>query len=139
MKEPAPILLIEDDLVDQMRVRRALRDLNLATPLVVARDGVEAWAYLKDPQEARPFLIILDIQMPRMNGLEFLQRLAQDDRLGTIPVVVLTSSAEPQDIRACFRLKASGYMIKSIDYKEFVQIIKTVHAYWSLSKRPEPE
>ena len=137
MSKPAPILLIEDDQVDQMRVRRALRDLNLDIPLVAVRDGVEALAYLKDPEEVKPFLIILDIQMPRMNGLEFLQHLYRDDFLEMIPVVVLTSSTDLQDIKESFRLKAAGYMVKPLEYPEFVQLLRTIYEYWSRSALPD--
>ncbi len=131
-----PILLVEDDQVDVMTVRRALRETEVANPVVNLENGEEALKYLRDPQSARPCLILLDINMPIMNGIEFLRVVKQDARLKRIPVVVLTTSGEQQDIGNSFDLGVAGYMSKPVDYRKFVEVMRTINAYWSVSEVP---
>lgn len=134
MKQTKPILLVEDDRVDVMAVKRSVKELKIANPLVTASNGEEALAYLGDEQNPLPAIILLDINMPKMNGIEFLRIAKQDDRLKRLPVIVLTTSKEDQDRFDTFNLGASGYMLKPVDYAQFVEIIRTIHTYWSLSE-----
>jgi len=129
-------LLVEDDSVDIMTVKRAIRDLEIPGELVPASDGEEALAYLREDGNMKPRLILLDLNMPKMNGTEFLKIVKADDVLRKIPVIVLTTSNSEQDIARSFELGAAGYMVKSVDYKKFMEIIKTIDSYWSLSKLP---
>ncbi|MHC4170953.1 MAG: response regulator [Planctomycetota bacterium] len=136
MRHSKPILLVEDDSVDVMTVKRALKDLEVAGELIPTGDGEEALAYLKDEGNAKPCVILLDLNMPKMNGTEFLKIVKTDESLKKIPVIVLTTSNSEQDIAKSFELGAAGYMVKSVDYKKFVEIIKTIDLYWTLSKLP---
>jgi len=136
MKISKPILLVEDDSVDVMIVKRALKDLEVAGELVPKGDGEEALAYLKEDGNAKPCLILLDLNMPKMNGTEFLKAVKDDETLKKIPVVVLTTSNSERDIAKSFELGAAGYMVKSVDYTKFKEIIRTIDSYWTLSKLP---
>jgi CheY-like chemotaxis protein len=130
------ILLVEDDEVDAMTVKRALKDLNVTNPLVIRENGEEALAYLRDPNNEKPCLILLDLNMPVMSGIEFLQEDKQDDALKAIPVVVLTTSQEQQDKVASFNLGVAGYMAKPVIYQQFVEVMRTINAYWTISENP---
>lgn len=134
MKASAPLLLIEDDLVDVMTVKRALRELAVTNPLRVVHNGEQALANLRTAGQTMPGLILLDLNMPRMNGIEFLHQLKEDPTLRRIPVVVLTTSKEEQDRVESFRLGVAGYMVKPVDYRQFVEVMRTVQAYWNLSE-----
>ncbi|MHB1091884.1 response regulator [Thiobacillus sp.] len=131
------ILLVEDDEVDAMTVRRALKELHVGNPLVRAENGEEALAYLRKPGEAMPCLILLDLNMPVMGGIEFLQLVKYDAALRRIPVVVLTTSDEQQDKVASFDLGVAGYIRKPVDYKQFVEAVRAIDAYWTLSELPQ--
>jgi len=134
-----PVLLVEDDDVDAMTVRRALKDLNVTNPLARTTNGEEALAYLKNNENKKPCIILLDLNMPRMNGIEFLQVIKLDDKLRKIPIVVLTTSREERDKIDSFKLGVAGYMLKGIDYKGFVEIVRTISLYWTLSELPDDE
>jgi CheY-like chemotaxis protein len=136
MRSSRPILLIEDDRVDVMTLERAMKDLNVTNPVVNVRNGEEALQYLRNEANQKLCLILLDLNMPKVNGIEFLQLAKADQMLKNIPVVMLTTSTEQQDITESFRLGAAGYMVKSIDYKRFVEIIKAIDLYWTLSELP---
>ncbi len=136
MQNSKPILLVEDDSVDVMTIRRAMRDLEITSELVPTGDGEEALAYLKNEDNAKPCVILLDLNMPKMNGTEFLRTVKADNTLKKIPVVVLTTSNSERDIVRSFELGAAGYMVKSVDYKKFMEIIRTIDLYWTLSKLP---
>lgn len=136
MRNSRPILLIEDDRVDVMTLERAMKDLNVTNPVVNVRNGEEALRYLRNEANQKPCLILLDLNMPKVNGIEFLQLTKADEMLKNIPIVMLTTSTEQQDITESFRLGAAGYMVKSIDYKRFVEIIKAIDLYWTLSELP---
>ncbi len=136
MNNKIPILLAEDDKVDAMTVKRALRDLKVTNPLIIVENGEKALEYLRDPNKAKPGIILLDLNMPKMNGIEFLEIAKKDDKIKRIPVVVLTTSKEDQDKIESFNLGVAGYMIKPVDYLQFVEIIKTIHLYWTLSELP---
>jgi CheY-like chemotaxis protein len=135
MKTKRTILLVEDDHVDAMTVERALKDVRVTNPLHIASDGEEALEYLKTNET--PCLILLDLNMPRMNGIEFLQAVKADSVARRIPVVVLTTSEAEQDKIKSFDLCVAGYMIKPVDYKRFVDIVRTIDMYWTLSELPD--
>ncbi len=137
MKNTKPILLVEDDRVDAMTVRRALRDIKVMNRLDIVGDGEEALAFLRDPENEEPCIILLDLNMPRMNGIEFLTVAKQDKTLKRIPVVVLTSSSEEQDKVDSFDLGVAGYMIKPVDFHQFVEVMRTIDLYWTLSELPQ--
>jgi CheY-like chemotaxis protein len=130
------ILLIDDDQVDAMTVRRALKELHVTNRLEHVENGEEALAFLGDPVKDRPCLILLDLNMPVMNGIEFLQAVKAVPDLKCIPVVVLTTSDEQKDKLESFSLGVAGYMRKPVDYPQFVEIIRTIDAYWTISESP---
>ncbi len=134
MRDNKPILLAEDDMVDSMTVKRAFKEIHITNPLVIVENGEKALAHLRDKNNAKPAIILLDLNMPKMNGIEFLKISKKDDDLKRIPVVVLTTSKEEQDKTESFNLGVSGYMIKPIDYVQFLEVIKTIHLYWTLSE-----
>ncbi len=136
MQDSKPILLVEDDNVDVMTVRRALKDLKVESQLVSACDGEEAVEYLRTSGNPKPRIILLDLNMPKMNGTEFLRIVKADQSLKKIPVIVLTTSSSEQDIVRSFELGAAGYMVKSVDYKKFIEIIRAINLYWNLSELP---
>lgn len=136
MRPNTPILLVEDDEVDQITVQRALRDIHVTNRLLIAGNGEEALQMLRDPAHERPGIILLDLNMPRMNGVEFLRVIKCDAELKRIPVVVLTSSREEQDRIESFNLSVAGYMIKPVDYRQFVEVVRTIDLYWTLSELP---
>jgi CheY-like chemotaxis protein len=129
MPPVAPILLVEDDTVDAMTVRRALKEAGSSRTLVHRLDGEEALEYLHTTNGDTPGLILLDLNMPRMNGLEFLECKQAEERLRDIPVVVLTTSTNAKDIERSYELGAKAYIVKSIDYKQFVDSIKGLDIY----------
>ena len=130
------ILLVEDDQVDVMTVKRALKEIHVTNPVVNPENGEEALKYLRDPDSAKPCIILLDLNMPIMNGIEFLQVIKNDILLKRIPVVVLTTSEEEQDKINSFNLGVAGYMAKPVDYRQFVEVMRTIDAYWTISEVP---
>jgi CheY-like chemotaxis protein len=139
MRDLKPILLVEDDSVDAMMVKRVLKDLNVANPLVHTSNGEEAIEYLTGKSNGRPCIVLLDLNMPKMNGIEFLKVAKADDVLKSIPVVVLTTSREERDIVESFKLSAAGYVVKPVDYIKFVEAMRTIDIYWTLSGLPNGE
>ncbi|MBI3345347.1 MAG: response regulator [Gammaproteobacteria bacterium] len=131
-----PILLVEDDQVDVMTVRRALKELHVTNPLVERENGEEALAYLRDTRNAQPCIILLDLNMPIMNGIEFLQVVKNDSELKRLPVVMLTTSEEQQDKVNSFNLGVAGYMAKPVDYRQFVEVMRSINTYWTISEMP---
>jgi CheY-like chemotaxis protein len=134
------ILLVEDDEVDVMNVRRAFRKGNIKNPLYVATNGLEALEILRGesnhvpeiPPERR--LILLDLNMPKMGGIEFLQVLRADPRLKATSVVVLTTSNDNQDRLKAYNLNVSGYLLKPVTFAPFVELMATLNKYWALSE-----
>jgi CheY-like chemotaxis protein len=139
MRNSRPVLLVEDDNVDAMTVKRAIKELNVTNSLIHTLNGEEALEYLRGVGNKKPCIILLDLNMPRMNGIEFLKVTKADEKLKRIPIIVLTTSREEQDKIESFKLGVAGYMLKSIDYKEFVEIIKAISLYWTLSELPDGE
>jgi CheY-like chemotaxis protein len=131
-----PILLVEDDRVDIMTVMRALKEIRVTNPLVNKENGEDALSYLRDSGNVKPCIILLDLNMPVMNGIEFLQVIKRDDALKRIPVVVLTTSEEQQDKVNSFDLGVAGYMAKPVDYRQFVEVMRSIDAYWTISEMP---
>jgi CheY-like chemotaxis protein len=135
------ILLVEDDEVDVMNVKRAFKKNNIANPLYVASNGLEGLAMLRGegentmiPPQRR--LILLDINMPKMNGIEFLRELRTDDTLKVIPVIVLTTSNEDKDKVEAYNLNVAGYILKPVTFSSFVEAMATLNKYWMLSEIP---
>ena len=131
------ILLVEDDDVDVMNVRRAFGKHHITNPLFVARDGVEALEKLRDselPKGRR--LVLLDLNMPRMNGIEFLRELRNDPQLAATPVVVLTTSNDDQDKVKAYHLNVAGYLLKPVTFINFCDVMVTLNKYWSLVEMP---
>ena len=139
MQKPKPILLVEDDSVDAMTVKRAMRDLQVNHSVIHSVNGEEAMKYLTSPDTEKPFVILLDLNMPKMNGIEFLKVMKENPELKTIPVIVLTTSKEQQDVLDSFEFGASGYMVKPVDYSKFVEILRRIFTYWDSSELPENE
>jgi CheY-like chemotaxis protein len=137
MKTKNLILLVEDDEIDARTVVRALKDIKVTNPLETVVNGEEALKFLKDRRHDRPGIILLDLNMPRMNGIEFLKVIKQDNEFKTIPVVVLTTSREEQDKIESFKLGVAGYMLKPVDYLQFVEVMRAINMYWTLSELPE--
>ena len=135
MKKIKPILLVEDDAVDAMTVRRAFKDLNLTNPLTHVTNGEEALCYLRDA-EPLPCVILLDLNMPRMNGVEFIKAAKADAALKSIPIVVLTTSCDHSDIAQSYNLNVAGYIVKPVDYQGFVEVIRTLGLYWTINEYP---
>jgi CheY-like chemotaxis protein len=136
MRNLKPVLLVEDDSVDVMTVKRALKDLDVKNPLVRAPNGEEALKYLQNNANAEPCVILLDLNMPRMNGIEFLKIAKSDTGLKGIPIVILTTSRADQDKLACFDSSVAGYIVKPVDYKGFLDAMKILNLYWTLSELP---
>ena len=130
------ILLIEDDKIDVITIKRAFKELKITNPLNVCENGLEGLEYLQNSVNDRPRIILLDLNMPKMNGIEFLQERQKDKFIKLIPVVVLTTSKAEQDKVESFNLGVAGYMIKPVDYLQFVDVIKTINLYWTLSELP---
>ena len=136
------LLLVEDDDVDIMNVKRALKKNNLELPLYLASNGVEALDMLHQRLVGATggfdkLLIMLDLNMPRMGGLEFLKILRSNPAFHKIPVIVLTTSNHQHDLEAAYALNISGYIVKPVEFRSFVEIIDVVSRYWSLCEIPD--
>ncbi len=136
MRDCKPILLLEDDNVDSMTVKRALKDLKVTNPLVRVANGEEALVYLRNENNAKPCVILLDINMPKMNGIEFLKIIKADEKFKKIPAIVLTTSKDDQDRVTTFQLSIAGFIVKPVDYMKFVDAMRIVNLYWTLSELP---
>lgn len=139
MRNLKPILLIEDDDLHAMTVKRALKELKVKNGLVRKANGQEALEYLKNKKEKKPCVILLDLNMPKMTGIEFLKVAKADEVLKKIPVVILTTSNDQEDIVESYSLSAAGYIVKPMNYKKFVEAIRALDLYWTLSELPEGE
>jgi two-component system response regulator len=138
------ILLVEDNDDDVRLTRRALQRNNILNELIVASDGVAALNYLRaatDPEHGRsrlPALILLDLKLPRMDGLEVLQVLRADPKLRRQPVVILTSSSEERDILGSYELGANSYIRKPVDFEQFSAAVRALGIYWLVINEPPP-
>ena len=143
--EQRVILLVEDNADDEELTKRAFRHNKISNPIVVARDGVEALDYLlpngtaaADRPPVAPQIVLLDLKLPRIDGLEVLRRLRSDARTSLVPVVILTSSAEDEDVIESYRLGANAYVRKPVDYERFLEAAKQLGMFWLLVNRPPP-
>jgi CheY-like chemotaxis protein len=126
------ILLVEDDEVDVMNVKRAFSKNNIKNPLFVAGNGVEALEMLDDKIIPLPKIIVLDINMPKMNGIEFLKILRESERLKNISVFVMTTSNEDSDKIKAYNLNVAGYILKPLSFEKFVVSVSTLNNFWQL-------
>jgi len=138
------ILLVEDDPKDTELTMTALEDYNLSNEVVVASDGEEALDYLYHRGKFQrrsgdnPAVMLLDLKLPKVDGLEVLQRVKADENLKMIPVVVLTSSREERDMVASYKLGVNAYVVKPVDFHEFVNAIKELGVFWAVINEPPP-
>ena len=131
------ILLVDDDEVDVMNVQRAFKKANITNPLYVAGNGIEALEMLRGPilpRERR--LVLLDINMPKMSGIEFLREVRKDPLLKALCVVVLTTSNEDRDRIEAYQLNVAGYLLKPVTFIHFVDVMSTLNKYWALMELP---
>jgi CheY-like chemotaxis protein len=139
-KQQFSLLIVDDDDVDVMNVKRALKKNNLDVPTDRAANGLEALEFLNQRFRVRgnieKLVILLDLNMPRMNGIEFLRAIRKDDRFRMLSVIVLTTSDQPQDLEAAYNLNVAGYIVKPVEFQSFVEAIKIVSSYWSLCAMP---
>lgn len=140
------ILLVEDNPDDEELTMRALRKNNIMNGVVVARDGAEALEYLfctgkyvDRDRYAVPSVILLDLRLPKVDGLEVLRRLRADERTNILPVVILTSSKEERDLIEGYTLGANSYIRKPVDFDKFVEAVKQLGLYWLILNEPPPE
>jgi CheY-like chemotaxis protein len=145
MSPLARILIVEDDPNDVELTLTALGEYNLANKVVVTRDGQEALDYLYCRGEFHsrptdnPAVVLLDLKLPRVDGLEVLQQIKADERLRTIPVVVLTSSHEEKDKVRSYKLGVNAYVVKPVDFHEFVNAVKELGIFWAVINEPPPD
>lgn len=137
------LLLVEDNSQDVEMTLRALRKRNIVNHIHVVRDGAAALdfvfatgAYAGRNAEQKPKVILLDLKLPKVDGLEVLQRLKSDDRTKVIPVAVLTSSREDRDLEACYRLGVNSYIVKPVEFESFVKAVSELGLYWLLLNQP---
>lgn len=132
------ILLVEDNPNDVELTLEALAEQHLANRVVVLNDGAQAMDYLhyegiyKNREKETPAVILLDIKMPRMDGIEVLQKIKKDPELMTIPVVMLTSSREEPDLKKCYELGVNAYVVKPVNFKDFYEAVKQVGIFWAV-------
>jgi CheY-like chemotaxis protein len=138
------ILIVEDDPNDVELTLMALTDYNLANEVVVARDGEEALDYLycrgsfSGRSNGNPAVTLLDLKLPKIGGLEVLRQIKSDERLKSIPVVVLTSSHEEKDVMRSYSLGVNAYVVKPVDFHEFVNAVKELGVFWAVVNVPPP-
>jgi CheY-like chemotaxis protein len=138
------ILLVEDDPRDVELILESLGDYNLANEVVVARDGEEALDYLyhrenfKARPNGNPAVVLLDLKLPKVNGMEVLRQIRSDNKLKMMPVVILTSSREEKDWVESYKLGVNAYVVKPVDFHEFVKAVKDVGAFWAVVNEPPP-
>jgi len=138
------ILMVEDDPKDVELTLTALEDYNLSNEIVVTRDGEEALDYLycrgsfRMRTSENPAVLLLDLKLPKIDGLEVLRTIKSDEKLKIIPVVVLTSSREERDMVASYKLGVNAYVVKPVDFHEFVNAIKELGVFWAIINEPPP-
>ena len=136
---PSTILLVEDNPVDLDLTLRAFARKHLAHPVAVARDGEEALAFVArwDAGEPAPAVVLLNIKLPRLSGLEVLRQLKAHGRFRYIPVVMLTSSAEDIDVKSAYDLGANSYIVKPVNFAKFIDVAEQIEFYWCVLNRPQ--
>lgn len=133
-----PILLIEDNPIDMDLTLRAFAKRKIANPVQVARDGEEGLSWIErwEKGEPVPAVILLDLKLPKLDGLEVLRRLKEHPVFKSIPVVVLTSSAEDRDIKTAYQLGANSYIVKPVDFEKFMEVAGQIELYWGILNKP---
>jgi CheY-like chemotaxis protein len=131
-----PILLVEDDTVDAMAVKKAFEHLRIKNKLAIVTNGEEALEYLRNENNPKPQIILLDLNMPKMGGVEFMKIAKADDQLKRIPVVILTTSKAEQDRVITFHLGAAGYIMKPMEHEDFIEMMDKIHQYWEMTLFP---
>jgi len=133
-----PILLVEDNPVDVDLTRRAFVRQKVSNPIEVARDGEEALEWIRrwEAGADRPVVILLDLKLPRVSGLEVLRQLKTHPLFSTIPVVILTTSSEDSDVKTAYELGANSYIVKPVDFDKFQQVVQQVELYWNVINEP---
>lgn len=133
-----PILLIEDNPVDLDLTLRAFSAQKLSNPIEVARDGEEALAYVErwNNGETMPLVILLDLKLPKVSGLEVLEKIKSHHVFKTIPVIILTTSTESNDIKTAYELGVNSYIVKPVDFTKFIEVAKQIELYWCLLNKP---
>jgi CheY-like chemotaxis protein len=138
------ILIVEDDPRDVELTLTALEEYKLTNEVVVARDGEEALDYLyrrgrfSDRDQGNPAVMLLDLKLPKIDGLEVLQKIKTDEKLRLIPVVVLTSSHEERDVINSYKLGVNAYVVKPVDFHEFINAVKELGIFWAIVNEPPP-
>lgn len=127
-----PVVLVEDNPMDVDLTRRVFKRRRLPNPLQILRDGEEAVDYIRRwaPADGLPALILLDLKLPRVDGLEVLRQLKAHPRLRAVPAIVLTTSGEDRDVQAAYQLGANSYVIKPVDFDQFLSVAEQIEAYW---------
>jgi CheY-like chemotaxis protein len=144
MIELKTILMAEDNPQDVELTIEALDEHNLANQVVVVKDGVEAMEYLnyegqfKNRKKGNPAVLLLDIKMPRMDGIEVLMAIRKDEKLKTLPVVMLTSSREEPDLKKCYELGVNAYVVKPVNFKDFMDAVKQIGIFWAMLNEQPP-
>jgi len=136
MPNKQPILLIEDDRVDAMTVKRALRQLGAANQVILTTNGEQALEYLRNQDNQLPCAILMDLNTPRMTGMEFLRIIMTEESFRNIPVVVMSISNEAEEVEEISRLGACRYIVKSVDYAQFVEALRAVEHLWKNGIQP---
>jgi CheY-like chemotaxis protein len=133
-----PILLVEDNPMDVDLTLRAFKKRKIANPILVARDGEEALAWLPrwEAGEALPAVILIDLKLPRVSGLEVLRQIKAHPKFAPIPVVVLTSSSQDDDIKSAYELGANSYIVKPVDFEKFMDVASNIELYWIMLNTP---
>jgi len=133
-----PILIVEDNPIDLDLTLRAFAVKKLSNPILVARDGEEALQYMErwEQGELWPVVILLDLNMPKINGLEVLQKIKSHPDFKAIPVVILTTSSESSDLQAAYRLGANSYIVKPVDFEKFLDVANHIDLYWRVINKP---
>ncbi|MDP5157677.1 MAG: response regulator [Flaviramulus sp.] len=127
------ILLIEDDMIEVMKMNRTISSLKLNHKIIEANNGEEALNILRKKDEL-PDVILLDLNMPKINGIEFLKILKEDDVLKYIPTIILTTSSNQKDLLECYEIGVAGYVLKPLKYEDYVSKIEKLLAYWSINE-----
>lgn len=138
MAPPRPILLVEDNPDDEMLTMRALKRSKLTNPILIARNGEEALTVIFDA-EPLPSVVLLDLKLPKIDGLEVLRCIRASERTHLLPVIVLTSSSEERDIIESYGVGANSYVRKPVDFDQFINAISQLALYWALINEPLPE
>lgn len=145
MKTLKRILLVEDDFMDIELTLNTLSEYNLKNKTVVTRDGVEALDYLycrnnfSQRPKGNPVVILLDLKMPKMGGIQVIKELKNNEKMKNIPIVILTSSRVDSDLEECYKLGVNAYVVKPVRFTEFVDAVRQIGVFWALINEPPPE